>query len=650
MPCIELKDATSRSFDYIVIGGGTAGLALAARLTEDQAISVLVLEAGEENLNDPLISYIGQYGHALGQKDYDWCSATTPQVNANNNIFRWSRGRVLGGSSAINFLAWNKPSKEDIDAWEKLGNEGWNWSRFDKYMQRATTYTPPDLFAPGRNVPDNIRRLWRGSIGNGPIQVSYPPRPIDIDLKAQQTFQNLGLPMAPAPMDGDPSGVVIGPVTIDPQTILRSFAANAYWEPNSAKANFNLLTGAVVQRLITTEIDGKLVVTGVEFSHKSGGGETYTTMSSREVILSAGTLLTPQILELSGIGRPNVLQKVGISVKLALEGVGENVQDHVLCSIVYRMFRIQVSDPACIYEVDFAALKEGLPVDTFDTLRDPQEAKRHKELLYAHRSFSSDTVSLMEMTHSKKGEGLYTAGVENLIFAPLRSLSDKASELISNARGQIEAEIAAGKYSSALAEQYLIQLGKLEKNVPSCEIIGFPVFFGGANPPMPGRKHYSVLCSANGPFSRGSIHITTSDPNVQPAMDPHYLEQEIDVQILREVMKFGRKVGNTAPLKDYLDESPIELSPGPDVSTDDEFNDYLRCNANETFHTIGSASMLPREKGGVVDTKLKVYGTKNLRIADLSIVPLHFCSHSQSVAYGIGEIGENIATCHAHRV
>ncbi|KAF9447615.1 GMC oxidoreductase [Macrolepiota fuliginosa MF-IS2] len=625
MPRIELKDATSRSFDYVVIGGGTAGLALAARLTENTEISVLVLEAGEENLNDPLILNIGQYGHTLGQKEYDWCSTTTPQVNANNAVFRWSRGRALGGSSAVNFTAWNKPSKEDIDgeeshvvrfvlystarraAWEKLGNEGWNWDRFDKYMQRATTYTPPDLAEierTGRSAPDLVRELWREPVGNGPIQVSHPPLPIDIDVKAQQTFQNLGIPMAPAPLDGDPNGVVIGPVTIDPKTILRSFAGNAYWEPNSARPGFNLLTGAVVQRLVTTEIDGELVVTGVEFSHKAGGDEIYTAKSSKEIILSAGTLLTPQILELSGIGRPDVLQKVGIPIKLALEGVGENVQDHILSSVVFP-------------------LKDGVPVETFDTLRDPEEAKRHKELF-------------------TKGKGLYTAGVENLLFAPLSSLSDKTQGIISDTRKRIEAEIASGKYSPELAEQYIIQLNKLENKVPSCEIIGFPVFFGGANPPVPGRLHYSVLCSANSLFSRGTIHVTTSDAKVQPAMDPHYFEQEIDLQILREIMKFGRKVGNTAPLKDYFDETLVELNPGSDVSTDEELSDYLRRNVSECFHTIGSASMLPREKGGVVDTRLKVYGTKNLRVADLSIVPLHFGSHSQSVAYGIGEIAADI--------
>ncbi|KAF9448638.1 GMC oxidoreductase [Macrolepiota fuliginosa MF-IS2] len=608
MPRIELKDVISHSFDYTIIGGGTAGLALAARLTEDAEVSVLVLEAGEENLNDPLVLNIGQYGRTLGRKEYDWCSMTTPQVNANDVVFRWSRGRAVGGSSAINFTAFNKPSREDVDAWEKLGNEGWNWDKFDKYMQRATTYTPPNLSEienMGGSVPDIVKELCREPVGNGPIQVSHPPLPTDIGVKAQQTLQNLGIPMAPAPLGGDPNGVVIGPATINPKTILRSFAANAYWEPNSARPNFNLLTGAVAQRLVTTEIDGELVVTGVEFSHKTGSGETYTAKSSKEVILSAGTLMTPQILELSGIGNPNVLHKVGIPVKLALEGVGENVQDHIICNVVFK-------------------LKDGVPVETFDTLHNPEAAKRYKALL-------------------TKGDGSYTAGIKISLFAPLSSLSDEADKIISSARTQIEAEIALAKYSRELAEQYMIQLEKLENKVPTCEIIGFPVFFGGGDdPPVAVRRHYSMLCSANSLFSRGTIHIATSDPQVQPTIDPHYFEQEIDLQMLREIVRFGRKMGNTAPLKNYFDETPVEITPGSDVFTDEELTNYLRNNASECFHTTGSASMLPREKGGVVNTNLKVYGTKNLRVADLSIVPLHFGSHSQSVAYGIGEMAADI--------
>ncbi|KAF5363498.1 hypothetical protein D9756_000984 [Leucocoprinus leucothites] len=607
MPHIELKDAINRSFDYVIIGGGTAGLVLATRLTESADTSVLILEAGEENLDDPLITKIGLYGQTFGQEKYDWCSMTVPQVNADNTVFPWPRGRILGGSSAVNFTAWNKPSKEDIDAWEKLGNEGWNWETLDKYISRATTYTPPTLSEAEharRGTPRVFKELWaKGPVGNGPIQISYPPYRTDLDVKIQQAIQGLGYPVAPAPLDGNPNGVTIGAMSVDPETVERSFTGNAYWKPNSARPNLSLLTGAVVHRLVTTETDGELVVTGVEFFYKSGGGEAYTARASKEVILSAGTLRTPQVLELSGIGSPEVLQKVGIPVKLALNGVGENVQDHIHSTVVVE-------------------LKDDVQDETYDVLRNPGEAEKNMALF-------------------TKAQGLYTMGINTFLYAPLPALSDKGQEIISSARKEIEAGIAAGKYPAGLADQYKIVLENIEK-VPTCEIIVFPGAFGGKNMPAPGKKYYAFVAALNGLFSRGTIHVTTTDPAVPSAIDPHYFEQDIDLKTHREVMKFCRKLAGVAELKEYFGESPQELNPGPSVSTDKDLEDYVKRFSSTTFHPIGSASMLPREKGGVVDNKLRVYGTKNLRVVDLSIVPLHFGSHTQCIAYGVGEYAADI--------
>lgn len=607
MPLIELKDATSRLYDYVIAGGGTAGLVLAARLSEDPGTSVLVLEAGELKENDSLILYINQFGQMFGRNDYDWCSMTTPQKYANSNVFPWPRGRVVGGSSAINFTGYNKPSREDIDAWEKLGNEGWNWDRFNKYMERAVTYTPPnfsDAEHARRGTPDSVRELWKNSIGNGPVQASHPHFRADLDIKIQSTFQNLGFTMATAPLKGDPNGLVMGAMTVDPKTGFRSFSGNAYWEPNSARSNFDLLTGAFVHRLVTTEDEGELVVAGVEFSHKSNG-EIYTVKVSKEVILSAGTLLTPKILELSGIGRPDVLHKAGIPVKLALNGVGEDIQEHIYASVTFE-------------------LPDNIPDETMDALYNPEIAKKHKELLI-------------------KGQGLYTMGIYTFLFAPFSTISEKANEIASKTRKRIGVEIAAGKYSLKTAEQLKIQLDHLEENVPSCEIISFPCFLGGAHPPSPGKRYWSFLAAINGTFSRGTIHVTSSNPQEQPAFDPHYFEQGIDLEMLREAVNFSRRILKGQPVKDYFKgEMPVELNPGAEQTTDEDIEEYLKKYTGTVFHTIGSAAMLPREKDGVVDTRLKVYGTKNLRIADLSIIPLQVGSHTQSIAYGVGEIAADI--------
>lgn len=121
------------------------------------------------------------------------------------------------------------------------------------------------------------------------------------------------------------------------------------------------------------------------------------------------------------------------------------------------------------------------------------------------------------------------------------------------------------------------------------------------------------------------------------AYDPHYLEDIADIEALIETVKFARRVCRAAPFKDVLDEQPVEVNPGLKVQSDEEISAWIRQTLSSTYHTVGTATMLPRDKGGVVDSRLKVYGTTNIRVADLSIAPMHVSAHTQSLAYGIAE-------------
>lgn len=127
MPIVTFEEFLERKFDYLVVGGGTAGLAVAARLTEDPDLTVGVLEAGPAVYNDVTVNIPGCYGESLGA-DLDWKFQTTPQPGLGGRTLKWPRGKVLGGTSALNFMTWNRGNREDYDAWEQLGSPGWGWN------------------------------------------------------------------------------------------------------------------------------------------------------------------------------------------------------------------------------------------------------------------------------------------------------------------------------------------------------------------------------------------------------------------------------------------------------------------------------------------------------------------------------------------
>ncbi|KAK0454129.1 uncharacterized protein EV420DRAFT_620788 [Desarmillaria tabescens] len=583
MPFVEIGDVDRKSFDYVVIGGGTAGLVLAARLSENAIESVLVLEAGEPNLDDPIIMRPGQYGHTFGKSKYGWSFKTVPQKFANDKECFWPRGKGLGGSSAMNFGIWSKPPREDINDWEKLGNPGWNWETYERYCDKAASYVPLGPLAPQASKRDSSTMgTWQHPRGTGPLKIAHPQSVPDVDLKLQETFINLGIPLASAPDGGEPSGAQVALNTVDPKTHTRTYSSAAYLEPNLSSRNLLVLSKAYARKLITKTEVGFLTATGVEFSYGEGN-VVHVAHAKKEVILCAGALKSPQILELSGIGRPEVLSNIGIPVMLPLDGVGENVQDHICAGVVSQ-------------------LKDDLTDETFDLLRDPEQAKKHAELF-------------------TQAEGVSMMGIVNLTLTSLHSVSPRTAELIDIEKRIVEANIKARNYHPGLVDQYRLMFQRLERKEPGWEFLGIPVHLSSLQPPEPGK--------------RGTIHAKSDDPMVDPIFDPHYFERDIDLQGLVDMVKYVRKICDTAPYKDVL---AAEIVPGPEVQTDDEITAWVKKAISTVFHVAGSLSMLPREKGGVVDSELKVYGTTNIRVADLSVVPLHFSAHPQATVYIIGEI------------
>lgn len=591
MPLVSVEQVKDQHFDYIVAGGGTAGLTLAARLSEDSRLSVLVLDAGNANLDDPLITHSVQYGKQFGNPKYDWAFKTTPQKHAEGRQYDWNRGKSLGGSSAMNFCNWTVPPKEDIDNWEKLGNKGWGWNDMEEYYTRAVTYTPLDTTIGSNAARDKeTLKIWDM---------------LDVDYAGYQAIRNLGFSSARSPYHGDIDGISCTLNTVDPRKHTRSYSASAFFASNYERPNFSVLTTAYVRRILTTGQAGEIEATGAEFSY-GGENTVYKAHATQEVILSAGTLKSPQILELSGIGRPLVLEKLGIPVKVALEGVGENLQDHIYAGLSYE-------------------LKEG--TETIDVLHDEKIAALNVELL-------------------AKGEGLYTTGITNMLYTSLRNISSDVQSMYDSEKARIEDDIKENRYMPGLSEQYELMLSRLVSKQGMCtEITTYPGFLSFPNPPVPGKSYFTVIGISNHNFSRGTIHATSKDPLADPEIDPHYFEHDIDRQMLVAMIQFCRKVANVEPLKSFIANSPeeSELNPGLEYQLDEALaTGWIHKGTGTVYHAAGSLSMLPREKNGVVDTQLKVYGTKNIRVVDLSIVPLHFAAHPQSTVYAIAERAADI--------
>ncbi|KAI0029556.1 GMC oxidoreductase-domain-containing protein, partial [Vararia minispora EC-137] len=360
-----------------------------------------------------------------------------------------------------------------------------------------------------------------------------------------------------------------------------------YLKPALSRANLTILCNAHVTRLTSSD-SSEFVASGVQFLFN---GSTHSVSTSGEVILSTGAITSPQLLELSGIGNAGILREMGIEVKVDLPAVGENAQEHIIATVSWE-------------------LKDPDAWNTFDILRYPE-------------------VLDMELRKLKRGEGIFTLGDIGLHFAPLTlEAPDKAKDIMRC--------LPTDHHVPGLAEQYALQTKHLREGVAGLEILSFPGFMSKPNLPECGKKYISLVGVLNRPFSRGTIHIASPDVLRQPIIDPHYFEEDVDFFTFLEHIKFMRELGASEPLSSIVSK---EINPGPVVQSDMMLATWLKNAMESTYHTIGTCSMLPRDKGGVVDAELRVYGTRNVRVVDLGIVPLHFTSHSQATVFAIAEQG-----------
>ena len=303
--------------DYVIVGAGSAGSVLASRLSEDERTNVLLLEAGRAF--HPLERLPASFGLFIDHQGVNWRYRSEPEPGTANRRIPVPRGKLLGGSSAINGLVFVRGQPLDFDSWAQMGNRGWGYA----------------------DVLPIFRRLenWEGGESDqrgagGPLHVSEVPDQNPVYDALFRAAQEIGVPVNKDYNGAAQEGVCKTQTTI--RKGQRMSAARCYLDPAKRRPNLWIVTSAMVQKIL---LEGSRCV-GVAYRHQ---GEVVEVRAGRGVILAAGGIASPQVLELSGIGRPDVLKAQGLAVHHHLDGVGENLRDHINARIQWRMARPEYS-------------------------------------------------------------------------------------------------------------------------------------------------------------------------------------------------------------------------------------------------------------------------------------------------------------------
>ncbi|KAI8634699.1 GMC oxidoreductase [Xylariaceae sp. FL1651] len=324
--------AAGETFDYVIAGAGTCGLVLANRLSEDPNVKVAVIEPGEDvrnniNVTDPALFTV-PFGTSI-----DWQYSTTPQPAAGNRKIPWHAGKAIGGTSTINGMTYIRGDKPQFDAWESLGNDGWNWETLYPYFKKAEKFTVPNAAqtAAGATYDPAVH----GETGH--VHTGFPFSLVNGSFHelATESWGALGYPFNEEVNAGSVHGFGIWPQTLDRDLNVRYDAARSYYYAVEDRPNLTVIKGTV-KRLTWAKSSTSCqnaVADGVEYF--TPDGKLVKLSAGKEVILSAGALRSPLILESSGVGNPTLLKELGIKTKIDLPGVGEYLQEQPLTGIAY---------------------------------------------------------------------------------------------------------------------------------------------------------------------------------------------------------------------------------------------------------------------------------------------------------------------------
>ncbi|KAG5672896.1 hypothetical protein PVAND_002984 [Polypedilum vanderplanki] len=560
----ENQEILNDSYDFIVVGAGSAGCALAARLSENPNWKVLLIEAGgSENFAMDIPMMV----HFLQGYDINWKFKTEPSKTAclamNNNQCNWPRGKVMGGSSVLNYMVYTRGHPQDYDNWAALGNDGWDFQNVSHYFRKLENNVVPD------STPNN----YHGK--NGPITVSY----LNFQSDSAKAFVAAGIESGYPYTDyNGPNQVGFSFLQATIENGIRKSTNVGYLYPVRNRKNLHVRKNSRVTKIL---IDENKNTYGVQFYSNR---KFYTVKASKEVILSAGALQSPQLLMLSGIGPKKHLRANGIKPIVNL-AVGYNLMDHTapgaLTFIVnstsiglntYRLMDLKVIDKY-VNELNGPISSPGIESIAFiETDKSYYDPNGYPDLEYLQLGGSLNSDPVFRRNFGIRDE------IYNEMFAPLEST---------------------------------------ESNT-------FMVF------PMVMR-----------PKSKGRIKLRSDNPFDSPAILPNYFSDRYDIDIAIRGIRRLIELGNTQALQKlnakFL-KTPVPGCKHYEFDSDDYWECYTRHFTLTIYHHCGTAKMGPEsDKHAVVDSHLRVYGVKGLRVVDASIMPEIITGHTNAPVIMIAE-------------
>ncbi|KAL2830676.1 GMC oxidoreductase [Aspergillus pseudoustus] len=575
-------DAT---YDYVVIGGGTSGFTLAARLAEAR-FSVALVEAGDfyETVwpfpKIPGALTIGIGASPLSTTPIDWQFVTEPVPGANNRRIHYCRHKTFGGSSAANAQIYQRPDVGTMNRWAELvQDDSYNFSQVLPFYQRTPTFHPPNnALRPRNSSADYNPNAFLAS--GEPLHVSYPIDSIVFSTWMARGMQAIGIPEIQDFNSGRLLGAQWCPFTVRPSDRTRCSSEAAF---RGRANNDDLLATLTLYKLTMGKrvlFDDDRRATGVQVNTKGDAAGDYTLYADREVIVSAGAFQSPQLLMVSGVGPAEVLSTYDIPQIVDLPGVGQSLWDHLLFGPSYR-----VSIPT----------NSRIPNDLL---------------------FSAEEAIHYFTEH----RGLFTnPGPDYLAW-------EKIPE----------------RFRREFSQETLANLSWFPPSWPEAEYISFPIYLNSFKDPFLGQPHDGYMYAAMigslvAPTSRGYVTIRSNDTDDLPAIQPNWLATESDAQVAIAMYKRMREAWHH-PDGIALIVIGEEYFPGPQVRTDAEILEAIRGSVMTIFHASCTCRMgRDDDRLAVVDSKARVFGVTALRVVDASAFAMLPPGHPQSTCYMLAE-------------